>query len=132
MLRKRLAAAAAAALLTLGLAACGGGDGDDAEQATGPVKLRFLSLAWQKDSVAANHEIVFGKERLAAGARVRRLGVSRLTDERERDEERDELSHVGRSSSDCRACPTHDVYRTVRCLELTCGIHPALSISQPH
>ena len=58
MLRKRLAAAAAAALLTLGLAACGGGDGDDAEQATGPVKLRFLSLAWQKDSVAANQEIV--------------------------------------------------------------------------
>jgi ABC-type glycerol-3-phosphate transport system substrate-binding protein len=42
----------------LGLAACGGGDGDDAEQATGPVKLRFLSLAWQKDSVAANQEIV--------------------------------------------------------------------------
>jgi multiple sugar transport system substrate-binding protein len=58
MLRKRLAAAAAAALPTLGLAACGGGDGDDAEQATGPVKLRFLSLAWQKDSVAANQEIV--------------------------------------------------------------------------
>ena len=43
MFRKRLAAAAAAALLTLGLAACGGGDGDDAEQATGPSKLRFLS-----------------------------------------------------------------------------------------
>ena len=58
MLRTRLAAAAAAALLTLGLAACGGGDGDNADQATGPVKLRFLSLAWQKDSVAANQEIV--------------------------------------------------------------------------
>jgi multiple sugar transport system substrate-binding protein len=58
MLRNRLAAAAAAALLTLGLAACGGGDGNDAEQAAGPVKLRFLSLAWQKDSVAANQEIV--------------------------------------------------------------------------
>ncbi|WP_253761101.1 ABC transporter substrate-binding protein [Hamadaea flava] len=37
------------------LAACG----DDKEpESTGPVKLRFLSLAWQKESLAANKQIV--------------------------------------------------------------------------
>jgi multiple sugar transport system substrate-binding protein len=55
---RRAAAAAAAALLGLALAACGDGGGDDADQATGPVKLRFLSLAWQKDSLAANKDLV--------------------------------------------------------------------------
>lgn len=57
MLRKRITAVVAVAALGLGLAACGGGD-DDTEQATGPVKLRFLSLAWQEESVKANKEIV--------------------------------------------------------------------------
>jgi ABC-type glycerol-3-phosphate transport system substrate-binding protein len=37
------------------LAACGD-DGD--KKSSGPVKLRFLSLAWQKESVAANKDIV--------------------------------------------------------------------------
>jgi multiple sugar transport system substrate-binding protein len=37
------------------LAACGD---DDKPAASGPVKLRFLSLAWQKDSLAANKQIV--------------------------------------------------------------------------
>lgn len=36
------------------LAACG----DEEPAATGPVKLRFLSLAWQKESLAANKQIV--------------------------------------------------------------------------
>ena len=41
------------------LAACG--DGDDSggtEESSGPVKLRFLSLAWQKESLQANKDIV--------------------------------------------------------------------------
>ncbi|MEV4619189.1 sugar ABC transporter substrate-binding protein [Asanoa sp. NPDC049573] len=58
MFLKRMTAVAAAAALVLGLAACGGGGDDDTDQATGPVKLRFLSLAWQEDSVKANKEIV--------------------------------------------------------------------------
>ncbi|GAA4675800.1 ABC transporter substrate-binding protein [Phytohabitans rumicis] len=54
MLRKLVAVSAA---LLIGLSGCGGG-GDDEEPSSGPVKLRFLSLAWQKDSLAANKELV--------------------------------------------------------------------------
>jgi multiple sugar transport system substrate-binding protein len=54
MLRKLVAVSAA---LLIGLSGCGGG-GDDEESSSGPVKLRFLSLAWQKDSLAANKELV--------------------------------------------------------------------------
>jgi multiple sugar transport system substrate-binding protein len=54
-LRLRMAAAAAVALAGLGLlSACG----DDAKSASGPVKLRFLSLAWQKESLQANKDLV--------------------------------------------------------------------------
>jgi multiple sugar transport system substrate-binding protein len=54
MLRKLVAVSAA---LLIGLSGCGSGD-DDASSSEGPVKLRFLSLAWQKDSLAANRELV--------------------------------------------------------------------------
>jgi multiple sugar transport system substrate-binding protein len=54
MLRKLVAVSAA---LLIGLSGCGSG-GDDEEASTGPVKLRFLSLAWQKDALAANRELV--------------------------------------------------------------------------
>jgi multiple sugar transport system substrate-binding protein len=54
MLRKLVAVSAA---LLIGLSGCGSG-GDDEESSSGPVKLRFLSLAWQKDSLAANRELV--------------------------------------------------------------------------
>ena len=51
---RRLAAVLAAAALGLGtLAGCGGDESQD-----GPVKLRFLSLAWQEASVKANKDIV--------------------------------------------------------------------------
>ncbi len=43
-------AAAGASLLT----ACGGGS----HSASGPVHLKYLSLAWQKDSIAANKQLV--------------------------------------------------------------------------
>lgn len=53
-LRSVLAVAAATVVLAAG---CSGGDGG--ESAAGkPVKLRFLSLAWQKESVAANKQLV--------------------------------------------------------------------------
>jgi ABC-type glycerol-3-phosphate transport system substrate-binding protein len=52
-LRSVLAVAAATVVLAAG---CSGGGGGDA--AGKPVKLRFLSLAWQKESVAANKELV--------------------------------------------------------------------------
>jgi ABC-type glycerol-3-phosphate transport system substrate-binding protein len=53
---RRLAAAAVASIVGLGaLAACGGGGTDES---SGPVKLRFLSLAWQKESVQANKDLV--------------------------------------------------------------------------
>ncbi|GAA4467133.1 ABC transporter substrate-binding protein [Phytohabitans houttuyneae] len=54
MLRKLVAVSAA---LLIGLSGCGSG-GDDEETSSGPVKLRFLSLAWQKESLAANRELV--------------------------------------------------------------------------
>ncbi|WP_043641130.1 ABC transporter substrate-binding protein [Nonomuraea candida] len=50
-------ALAAAAILTL-TAACGGGGGESPSSSGGPVKIDFLSLAWQKDSVAANKQLV--------------------------------------------------------------------------
>ncbi|SDM21053.1 ABC transporter substrate-binding protein [Nonomuraea jiangxiensis] len=53
-------ALAAAAVLTLA-AACGGGGGGGGGSSSAPdepVKLNFLSLAWQKESVAANKQIV--------------------------------------------------------------------------
>ncbi|MFI9644032.1 ABC transporter substrate-binding protein [Micromonospora sp. NPDC051925] len=54
---RRLAASALATVVGLGaLAGCGTGD-DDGE-ASGPVKLRFLSLAWQKESLQANKDLV--------------------------------------------------------------------------
>jgi len=54
--RRRLLAGMAAALVGLGaLAACG--DGAE-ESSDGPVKLRFLSLAWQKESLQANKDLV--------------------------------------------------------------------------
>jgi multiple sugar transport system substrate-binding protein len=55
---RRLAAvtlAAAVGLSVLGLAAA---CGKDEPQSTGPVKLRFLSLAWQKESVQVNKDLV--------------------------------------------------------------------------
>ncbi|MCG5218189.1 ABC transporter substrate-binding protein [Streptosporangium sp. KLBMP 9127] len=52
-------AAGAAALVTLTAAACGSGDAGGGEATSaGPVKLQFLSLAWQKESIAANKELV--------------------------------------------------------------------------
>jgi multiple sugar transport system substrate-binding protein len=55
---RRLAAAAAVAVVGLGaLTACGDGGGED-EQSSGPAKLRFLSLAWQKESLQANKDLV--------------------------------------------------------------------------
>ncbi|MEU1085502.1 sugar ABC transporter substrate-binding protein [Streptomyces sp. NPDC005892] len=51
------AAASAATVLTLLLAGCSGGR-DDATDAHGTVHLRFQSLAWQTESVAASKELV--------------------------------------------------------------------------
>ncbi|MBB6548673.1 ABC transporter substrate-binding protein [Nonomuraea rubra] len=52
-------ALAAAAVLTLA-AACGGGGGgsESSSSPNEPVKIDFLSLAWQKESVAANKQLV--------------------------------------------------------------------------
>ncbi|MFB4275615.1 MULTISPECIES: ABC transporter substrate-binding protein [unclassified Nonomuraea] len=51
-------ALAAAALLTLAAACGGGGGGEPSSAPNEPVKLNFLSLAWQKESVAANKQLV--------------------------------------------------------------------------
>ncbi|MFG2073062.1 ABC transporter substrate-binding protein [Nonomuraea maritima] len=52
-------ALAVAAIVTLAAACGGGGGGGETPSGDGqPVKLDFLSLAWQKESVAANKEIV--------------------------------------------------------------------------
>ncbi len=54
---RRLAAACIAVVVGLGaLAACG--DGGTDQPSTAPVKLRFLSLAWQKESLEANKDLV--------------------------------------------------------------------------
>ncbi|MFG2333331.1 ABC transporter substrate-binding protein [Streptomyces sp. NPDC048604] len=51
--------AALAAVLALLLAGCtAGGDGDGRARDGGPVRLRFQSLAWQKESVDANRQLV--------------------------------------------------------------------------
>lgn len=56
MRTRRAVALATAACLALGtLSACGSGDDGDSG---GKVSLRFLSLAWQKESVKANKQIV--------------------------------------------------------------------------
>ncbi|ROT32480.1 sugar ABC transporter substrate-binding protein [Micromonospora sp. HM5-17] len=53
--RRRFVGAALAGALALGpLAACGSDDGGS----DGPVTLRFLSLAWQKESLQANKDLV--------------------------------------------------------------------------
>ncbi len=57
--RKLTKVAATAAAVSL-LAACGGGGGGGgaADSAEDPITLRFQSLAWQEESVAANRELV--------------------------------------------------------------------------
>lgn len=50
-------AATAVAVLTLLLTGCSG-DGDDGRDADGTIRLRFQSLAWQKESVDANKQLV--------------------------------------------------------------------------
>ncbi|MEV7804098.1 sugar ABC transporter substrate-binding protein [Microbispora sp. NPDC088329] len=55
---RRLSTALAVAAVALA-AGCGSGGGDAASGQNGqPVKLRFLSLAWQKESIEANKQIV--------------------------------------------------------------------------
>ncbi|MEV7897816.1 ABC transporter substrate-binding protein [Streptomyces cyaneofuscatus] len=58
-MRRTLArrAAAAAAVLALLLTGCSG-SGDDGRDADGTIRLRFQSLAWQKESVDANKQLV--------------------------------------------------------------------------
>ncbi|MFI7637240.1 ABC transporter substrate-binding protein [Nonomuraea sp. NPDC049400] len=51
-------ALAAAAILTLAAACGGGGGGESSSAPNEPVKINFLSLAWQKESVAANKQLV--------------------------------------------------------------------------
>ncbi|MFC5832762.1 ABC transporter substrate-binding protein [Nonomuraea insulae] len=51
-------ALAVAAVLTLTAACGGGGGGESSSSSNEPVKINFLSLAWQKESVAANKQIV--------------------------------------------------------------------------
>lgn len=57
----RIKSALAAAAIVALAAGCGGGGGGGTSQAAKPgepVKLNFLSLAWQKESVAANKQLV--------------------------------------------------------------------------
>ncbi|MEU0379585.1 sugar ABC transporter substrate-binding protein [Streptomyces cyaneofuscatus] len=58
-MRRTLArrAAAAVAVLALLLTGCSG-SGDDGRDADGTIRLRFQSLAWQKESVDANKQLV--------------------------------------------------------------------------
>ncbi|MEO3888693.1 sugar ABC transporter substrate-binding protein [Nonomuraea sp. B5E05] len=53
-IKSALAVVAIAALTT----ACGGGGGGESSSPNEPVKIDFLSLAWQKESVAANKQLV--------------------------------------------------------------------------
>ncbi len=53
----RITSALAAAAVIVLAAGCGG-DGGSSSAPDGPVKLDFLSLAWQKESVAANKQLV--------------------------------------------------------------------------
>ncbi|WP_433518059.1 ABC transporter substrate-binding protein [Nonomuraea sp. CA-143628] len=58
----RIKSALAAAAIVALAAGCGGGGGDagsgESAKPGEPVKLNFLSLAWQKESVAANKQLV--------------------------------------------------------------------------
>lgn len=55
----RITSALAAAVVVALAAGCGGGgDGGSSSAPAEPVKLDFLSLAWQKESVAANKQLV--------------------------------------------------------------------------
>ncbi|MBO8197973.1 extracellular solute-binding protein [Streptomyces smyrnaeus] len=60
--------AVAALLACTLLASCGGGDGDDA---AGTVTLDYYSLAWQKESVAANKKLVAQWNRTHKKVKVR-------------------------------------------------------------
>ncbi|WP_336214265.1 ABC transporter substrate-binding protein [Nonomuraea sp. LPB2021202275-12-8] len=55
---KSALAAAAVVALAAGCGGGGGADGGSAADPSEPVKLNFLSLAWQKESVAANKQLV--------------------------------------------------------------------------
>jgi multiple sugar transport system substrate-binding protein len=57
MRRRHFLSALAALSVAPALTACGD-DGSGSENPQGPVKLRFLSLAWQKESLQANKDIV--------------------------------------------------------------------------
>ncbi|MDP9842750.1 ABC transporter substrate-binding protein [Streptosporangium lutulentum] len=60
-MRTRTALAVAAvmtAALTAGCSSAGGTGAGGGDQASGPVSLKFLSLAWQKESIAANKQLV--------------------------------------------------------------------------
>jgi ABC-type glycerol-3-phosphate transport system substrate-binding protein len=58
-MRIRSALAVAAAAIVALTAGCGSGGGSGAAAPSDqPVKLKFLSLAWQKESIAANKELV--------------------------------------------------------------------------
>lgn len=56
----RIKSALAAAAIVALAAACGsgGGDGGSSSSSNEPVKINFLSLAWQKESLAANKQLV--------------------------------------------------------------------------
>ncbi|GGO80382.1 ABC transporter substrate-binding protein [Nonomuraea cavernae] len=54
----RLKSALAAAAIVALTAACGGGGAEQEPSSGEPVKLDFLSLAWQKESVEANKQLV--------------------------------------------------------------------------
>ncbi|MGN9842731.1 ABC transporter substrate-binding protein [Nonomuraea sp. H19] len=55
----RIKSALAAAAVVALAAACGsGGGGGSSSSSNEPVKINFLSLAWQKESVAANNQLV--------------------------------------------------------------------------
>ncbi|WP_433224686.1 extracellular solute-binding protein [Microtetraspora malaysiensis] len=56
-MRRWSAALAVAAVVLAAGCSSGGGDGDGAASGE-PVKLRFLSLAWQKESITANKQLV--------------------------------------------------------------------------
>ncbi|MFF0307408.1 ABC transporter substrate-binding protein [Streptosporangium sp. NPDC004379] len=68
-MRTRTALVAAAAALAALTAGCSSGDGGG-QKAGDPVSLKFLSLAWQKESIAANKAIVDEWNKANPGIRV--------------------------------------------------------------
>jgi ABC-type glycerol-3-phosphate transport system substrate-binding protein len=58
MIRQSTAALAAALLLGLGALAACGDDSDGSSSDSGPVQLRFQSLAWQTESLEVNQQLV--------------------------------------------------------------------------